>query len=565
MRGRRDLFILVGHPISFIKKGFKKGFTYMLFFVGLQMGSHAQSGQALDFVPTLTNYVELRNLLPSGSYTKEAWIYARNLTDFGNDILSGTASALWAPDAYLCAGHFANNNYDYWAVSDAVRLLENTWYHVAVTYNSSTNEIILYKNGMQVDAAITEPYAETNLFVGSYNYGLHFGVGWAGLIDEVRIWNVVRTPAEIAATYNCSLTNDEPHLVAHYDFEQGIAGGNNSGVTTLLDKSKKCIPNDGMLVNFTLTGSTSNWVSPGVVTGGPCSASFPNIKLEGNSLYIEDGDGSPESNNLTDFAMGSPNTKTFTINNVGGAVLNVSGITISGPNASEFSITSSPGSTVLPGGSTTFNITFTASSQGEKTATITVNSDDPDEASYDFGIKASYSFTLPVKLKSFIVKKESRRVVLNWITSSEHNNQGFEIQRSKEGTDWTGIGFVNGRGNSDLEQMYNFYDDSPGIGKNYYRLKQIDFDHKFTFSETRLAIFSRNNILVYPTPTTGLVTIELNDSKLLGSFATLSDQQGRKVMSVIMTKMKQQISVSSLADGIYFLSTEEGTFKIVKE
>jgi len=544
---------------------FIRGLVLLITLFGLQKNAVSQSGQALDFVPTQSTYVNLGNLLPSGSYTKEAWIYARSFTDFGNDIISGTASAFWAPDAYLKAGHFANDIYDYWVVSDSVRLLTNTWYHVAVTFDNATNQITLYKNGVQVATGTTVgPYAETVLFIGTYNYADHFGVGWDGLIDEVRIWNVARTPAQIAASYNCAITGDEPGLLAHYDFEQGVAGGNNPGEIKLTDRSKRCTPNHGTLVNFSLSGSTSNWVAPGVTLGGSCGVNYSNIKVEGNSLCIEDGDMTPGETDYTDFGTGSPITRTFTIKNAGQAPLNINGISITGPSASEFSITSPPDATVLPGGFTTFNVTFTAIYKGQKSATIVVTNNDPDQGSYEFAIQATY-ISLPVQLKSFSVRKQANQSLLSWVTVTETNNRGFEIQRSKDGNTWSVAGFVAGAGNSSTERTYTYTDALPNSGKNYYRLKQIDLDNKATFSEIRSVTFDGKNTTVYPVPTSGMITIELNDPKLIGSYAVLSDQQGRKILRVLMSKMQQQLSLASLPDGIYFLTTAEGTHKLIKE
>jgi len=79
-----------------------------------------------------------------------------------------------------------------------------------------------------------------------------------GNLDELRIWGVARTQSQIQANMNTSLLGTEPGLIAYYNFDEGVAGANNAGVTTLNDLTAN--NNDGVLNSFTLNGATSNWV-----------------------------------------------------------------------------------------------------------------------------------------------------------------------------------------------------------------------------------------------------------------------------------------------------------------
>ncbi|MFN3345912.1 MAG: choice-of-anchor D domain-containing protein, partial [Chloroherpetonaceae bacterium] len=88
--------------------------------------------------------------------------------------------------------------------------------------------------------------------------------------------------------------------------------------------------------------------------------------------------------------------RTFTITNIGAGVLNISGITITGPDAAEFSVTASPSSTVPVSGSTTFQITFNPSSDGVKNATVEIANDDSDENPYTFAIRGTGVTSLPL-------------------------------------------------------------------------------------------------------------------------------------------------------------------------
>jgi len=524
--------------------------------------SFAQSGNALDFSPALTTYVDLGNLLPSGSYTREAWIYARNF-DFANNIISGTTSAFWVPDGHLMVGH----NHDYWTIEDYTPLSTDTWYHVVVTYDSATNFIKLYKNGIVVNSGIADGiYQDTRLFIGSYNYGVHAGVGWDGMIDEVRIWNVVRTQAEIKASMSCKLTGDEPGLLAYYDFEEGVPGGNNTGVTTLFDQSDKCVQNNGTLVNFTLMADTANWVTSTVPVSSTCSTGYSNIGISGNALCIPDGDTITTTADFTDFGYGNDIVRTFVIQNTGSLPLNITNIEIGGVNPTDFSVTNPPAAVVAPGGSTSFDITFSPGSTGDKTALVTVLNDDLDEPAYTFNILASYSGALPVTLKSFTVQKSNSAAALTWVTAGELNNKGFDIQRSANSSQWETIGFVAGAGTTSMEHTYMFADKNPLKGKNYYRLKQLDIDYKATYSQIRVLSFGEKTVSVYPVPASDRVIIELNSSSMVGSRGRISDLRGNTIKEVVLTKMIQEISLSSFPTGIYILTLADGSIqKIIKQ
>jgi len=119
----------------------------------------------------------------------------------------------------------------------------------------------------------------------------------------------------------------------------------------------------------------------------------PEINVRGNNVDIVDGDITPTTNDHTDFGnigLGSSLARTFTIQNTGTATLNISGTTpfvvVSGTNAADFVVTTAPSNTVAAAGSTTFIVTFTPSGLGTRNATLTINSNDADEAVYNFDI-----------------------------------------------------------------------------------------------------------------------------------------------------------------------------------
>jgi len=137
--------------------------------------------------------------------------------------------------------------------------IPGNWYHYAVTYDG--NLLRQYVNGIIIreeSVVITNPQLNVPIHIGRAAFnGEHFD----GQIDEVRIWNLALTQSEIQARMSYALVGTEAGLIAYYDFNQGVAGGNNVTETTLLDRSGN--GNNGTLTNFALVGNSSNWVAPG--------------------------------------------------------------------------------------------------------------------------------------------------------------------------------------------------------------------------------------------------------------------------------------------------------------
>lgn len=161
-------------------------------------------------------------------------------------------------------------------------------------------------------------------------------------------------------------------------------------------------------------------------------------------------------------------------------------------------------------------------------------SQDPSGVADGTTINGDGVWTLPVEFNAFRANVNDNKVLLSWITITEINNYGFEIQRSKsfgEETDWEKIGFVNGSGNSSSSKHYTFADQNLiGSSKFMYRLKQIDNDGTFKFSELievdvipdKFELFQNypnpfnpSTKIRYQLPQAGLVSIKIYD--LLGA------------------------------------------------
>ena len=142
---------------------------------------------------------------------------------------------------------------------------DDMWHHVAVTRNG--NNIVIYLDG-SVDIT----------FSFSYSFGHNISVGrwpgtsteyWRGPMDEFRIWDYVRSQAEIQATMNTEVDPNSPGLVGYYNCNQGVAGGNNAGINVLEDIALgNGTADNGDMINWALTGPISNWVQGLLSTAG---------------------------------------------------------------------------------------------------------------------------------------------------------------------------------------------------------------------------------------------------------------------------------------------------------
>ena len=191
-----------------------------------------------------------------------------------------------------------------------------------------------------------------------------------------------------------------------------------------------------------------------------------------------------------------------------------------------------------------------------------------------------FSTSIPVELTSFTASVVDGNVVLNWITATELNNSGFEVQKgnhtstSLSVTEWESIGFVTGNGTSTETHTYSFADGSPVAGKSYYRLRQIDFDGSFEYSNvidvdlTLPLEFSLEQNYPNPfNPTTSIqYTISIKQNVQLLVYNVLG-----KEVAILVNEEKPagnyevNFNASKLSSGVYFYQLQAGSFVETKK
>ena len=208
------------------------------------------------------------------------------------------------------------------------------------------------------------------------------------------------------------------------------------------------------------------------------------------------------------------------------------------------------------------------------------------------------SSIVPVELISFDSFVNGNNVTLNWRTATETNNMGFEIERKSrsstpflkewafEFTDWKSVGFVNGNGTTTETKSYSFLDEGLSSGKFQYRLKQIDFDGSFEYSNIidaeiiNLINFSLEQNYPNPFNPTTLIRYSVpniisTDGRNINVILKVFDVLGNEVATLVNDYKPEgnyevefsagQDSRTNIASGVYFYQLKAGSFVQTKK
>lgn len=179
---------------------------------------------------------------------------------------------------------------------------------------------------------------------------------------------------------------------------------------------------------------------------------------------------------------------------------------------------------------------------------------------------------LPVELTFFeAILSEDGSVLLSWQTATEINNDYFEVQRINAAGEFETIGLVQGAGDSKDLIDYSFIDTKPYFGINYYRLKQVDFDGEFEYSELVVVVnegyYDGLDVTVYPNPVMGDevgLLIKTGDELSELQF-TLMDASGRVInkgiKAPVLGTSSYEISTRNIGSGLFYVVVIQGEHK----
>gem|GEM_PF-513094 len=245
-----------GAAINFNTGNISATTTYNVLAETKPTGALSFNGSTYVTIPHAANL----NVSAGGQLTMEAWVNPAVSGQWRNILMKGAygyGMAIDASNRLYFWDQGGGNAYDTW--SD-VTVPANTWSHVAITVqdNGSSLSVKLYLNGVNVGNK-TSPVTQINdnaesLIIGRQGTGCGCNY-FNGKLDDVRVWNTVRTASEIAASMNSCLSGAETGLLALYKMDDG------NGSTVTDSKSAN---------NGTITG-TASWTSGNVVCGAVCS------------------------------------------------------------------------------------------------------------------------------------------------------------------------------------------------------------------------------------------------------------------------------------------------------
>jgi hypothetical protein len=509
-----------------------------------------------------------------------------------------------------------------YSVNGTSAMALNTWYHLSAVREDE--QLKLYVNGV-LEGALTLPANTTINNVGQNMNVAAFQVTSGAAIyanirlDELRLWNRALCESEIQNNMNCGLNAaGQSGLVALYGFNQGYENADNSTINTLTDASGN--NNSGVLNNFALSGTVSNWSSGNVsstcsvynpaamaaASGGSQVCQSAVVQLPG-TIYqdascnliakVAPSGTSPVSGMINACVSIDGTVQTYNslpyvqrhydIEPANNATTATGTLTLTFTQA-EFDAynTARGGAPALPTGEADASgianlqiVQYHGSGTAPGNYTGSSVMIDPDDASivwnatqvrwevtFDVtGFSGFYvqsiSGPLPVKLLNFTATRNGNGNLLQWTTTEETNTDRYEVERNA-GTDFEKIGQVKVNANSNLEKHYTFEDKQPLSGTIYYRLKIVDKDGQVDYSKTAtVKSDGKARIYIYPNPVPGQLYVKGAHNGSVYQVKTMSGQ----VLQKGQLNSTGGINVSALATGMYVLVIDSLPYKFIKK
>lgn len=179
---------------------------------------------------------------------------------------------------------------------------------------------------------------------------------------------------------------------------------------------------------------------------------------------------------------------------------------------------------------------------------------------------------LPVELVTFTAKEGAEQsALLQWTTATEWNSSHFEIERQTADKNWESLDKVMAIGQTTDIQRYEFEDHRPEKGENFYRLKQVDINGDYVYSDVEVLTFEGKNDIVFNNPVNDVLSIQISTLDAKAVRIAMYDAQGRLVEQRSADLYEGYNTVewdmSHLSTGIYFMKVEDDSstmFKLVK-
>ena len=246
---------------------------------------------ALNF-DGVNDYVSINSsaaLNITSNISLSAWVYRNSSGKYdciiGKDNFAGNNGySLWIYNDNKLTLRFGNSR----IYKSIASIPSGSWVHVAGTFDGTNAK--LYINGT-LDSSYPASAPSSNnglLYLGTPQDAVgSTEFNFSGTLEDIRIWNVALTQSDIQSSMNSELLGNEPGLVAYYSFNQGIAGGDNTAISIVTDKTTNAI--NGTLTNFTKNGASSNFVIGKFTSSSVSSGLVLNLDAGNTSSYSGSG------------------------------------------------------------------------------------------------------------------------------------------------------------------------------------------------------------------------------------------------------------------------------------
>lgn len=504
-------------------------------------------------------------------FTFEAWVYfdagqsgkGRIMAINDGDNGSGVGNFIFFIENGVLNAHDGNSTKTYGSASTL-----DTWHHVAISHDNTNFNVYLDGVLQDTKTASLSTLSNTQRWSLGQEWDTNTpGDFFNGKMDEVRIWKDVRTQAEIQSYKNLTFTIDQiktfSNLVAYYQFDNDAATGTVDGVKDILG-------NHGTAINGGVYNASEVAVGNGIVerqainAAGTADFSTLGVELE----FITSGGESVPNGDvvITKITTETPNTAAigkltneptayWVINNYGtntnlncNVKFKFDDGEISDAVIANHKIHKRGSNDFIAGAWVDLTPTSVSATAGDNHIKVNVNSFSQFSASSS---TSNFVAVLPVELTYFKGRLTTERTTeLIWQTATEDNNQGFEIQRSADGKAWESIGYKSGNGTSIQFQNYKFIDVSPFSGINYYRLKQMDFDGQYDYSNivTIESKIENKPINIFPNP----IQNELNIVNGQGA-AMIYNLLGQPIKQFAVSSEQFSVDMNDLPKGQYVI------------
>lgn len=172
--------------------------------------------------------------------------------------------------------------------------------------------------------------------------------------------------------------------------------------------------------------------------------------------------------------------------------------------------------------------------------------------------------TMPITYaKPLEATQKQNSTILTWSVVTQINNDKYIIEHRRDGRDFLSIGEIEGDGTNNAERHYTYTHKTPSIGVNYYRIKQIDYDGQYSYSNIASVVYEGNysEIAIYPNPATDEVKIYIPNNTNL----TITDIYGRTAKTLSIIEGENSIDIKELPSGFYIFALGDRKYRVLKE